>query len=82
MLPGCLSITVAWWRVATAGPPGAETEGDVPTDAGAAAAGWEVSPPHRDGAGQGETQAHGLHEQEWRLHQPAGAGAREVCVHF
>lgn len=35
---------------------------------------------HRHGvrAGEREAQAHGLHEQERRLHQPAGAGAGEV----
>lgn len=67
------------WRVLPlVGPSGGQTEGYVQTDAGAAAAGWEMPPPHRHGAGQREAKAHRLHQQEWRLHQPAGAGEREV----
>lgn len=65
-------------RFPSVGLSGGKTEGDVQTDAGAAAAGREMSPPHRHGAGQRETQAHRLHEQERRLHQPAGAGEGEV----
>lgn len=60
------------------GPSGGQTEGDVQTDVGAAAAGREMSPPHRHGPGQRETQTHRLHEQERRLHRPAGAGEGEV----
>lgn len=61
-----------------AGQTGGEAEGNIPPHAGAAAAGGEVSQAHRVRAGEREAQAHRLHEQERRLHQPAGAGAREV----
>lgn len=37
-----------------------------------------MSQAHGVRAGEREAQAHRLHEQERRLHQPAGAGAGEV----
>lgn len=55
-----------------------KTEGNVPADARAAAAGREVSSTDGVRAREREAQTHRLHEQEWRLHQPAGAGAGEV----
>lgn len=59
-----------------------ETEGNVPAHARAAAPGGEVSPAHSVRVREREAQAHWLHEQERRLHQPAGAGAGEVtCTH-
>lgn len=50
--------------VSAAGASGAAAEGDVPTHAGAAAAGGEAPPQDGGGARHGETQTHGLHQQE------------------
>lgn len=58
----CQSVSCGCFR--SAGPSGGQTEGDVQTDVGAAAAGREMSPPHRHGAGQREMQTRRLHEQE------------------
>lgn len=60
------------------GPSAGQTEGDVQTDVGAAAAGGEMPPPHGVGARQRETQTRRLHEQERRLHRAAGAGEGKV----
>ena len=62
----------------SAGASGGQTEGDVSEDVGAAPDGREVSPTHRDRPGQRETETQRLHEQERRLHQPAGAREGEV----
>ena len=64
----------------SAGQTWGKTEGNLPAHARAAAAGREVSPAHGVRAGEREAQAHRLHEQERRLHQPAGAGAGEVTA--
>lgn len=63
---------------ASAGSSAGEAQGHVRADAGPVAARRKVPPSHRSGAGHGETQARRLHEQERRLHQPPGAGEREV----
>lgn len=61
-----------------AGSSAGEAQRDVPQDARSVAARWEMPPSHRPRAGHRETQTCRLHEQEWRLHQPVGAGERKV----
>lgn len=68
--------------VSSAGAAAGEAPGDVQEDAGTAADGGKVPPPHRPGTGHGETQTRRLHEQKRRLHKPSGAGAREVRAAF
>lgn len=68
--------------VSPAGAPAGEAQRDVQEDAGTAPDGGEVPPSHRARAGHGETQTRRLHEQERRLHQPSGAGEREVRFIF
>lgn len=62
----------------SAGQAGGEAAGDLQTDAGAAAAGGASSqtdaPPPRGR----EEEPQRLHEEERRVHRPAGAGEREV----
>lgn len=62
----------------SAGASAGEAQGDVPEDAGTAAARREVPPQNDPGAGLREEEARRLHEQERRLHQPPGAGAGTV----
>ena len=64
----------------SAGQTRGKAEGNLPAHARAAASGWKVSPAHGVRAGEREAQTHGLHEQERRFHQPAGAGAGEVTA--
>ena len=62
----------------TAGQAGGEAEGDPPADAGAAAAGGAGAQAGAVQTGGREEEPRRVHEEERRVHQPAGAGAREV----
>lgn len=64
----------------TAGQVSGEAEGDAPADAGAAADGGAVAQTGPVQAGGREEEPRTVHEEERRVHQPAGAGAREVSV--
>lgn len=64
----------------TAGQAGGEAERDVPADAGAAADGGAVAQAGAVQAGGREEEPRRVHEEERRVHQPAGEGTREVSV--
>ncbi len=57
-----------------------EAAGNLQTDAGAAAAGGASSQTFASSAAGREEEPQRLHEEERRVHQPAGAGEREVRV--
>lgn len=63
---------------AAAGQAGGQAEGNVPPDAGAAADGGAGAQAGAVQAGGREEEPRRVHEEERRVHQPAGAGAREV----
>lgn len=63
-----------------AGQAGGEAAGDAPADAGAAADGGAGAQADALQAGGREEEPRRVHEEERRVHQPAGAGAREVSA--
>lgn len=86
-LPRACTVTDSGWCSrdrwclcvsSTAGQAGGEAEGDAQTDAGAAADGGAVAQTGAVQAGGREEEPRRVHEEERRVHQPAGAGAREV----
>lgn len=64
----------------TAGQASGEAEGDTPADAGAAVDGGAVAQTGPVQAGGREEEPRRVHEEERRVHKPAGAGAREVSA--